>query len=243
MTVCFSTNVYEESYRDVLSSDFIPEQINAYNYPFDEFMITVNNVDDRSDVERMIKERFPDFQYYFAHEERDIVLQFFGLTMKDMVPGYWYSINNLCAIMHTKCTYILHVSEDCYYVHPGDGTFIVESVAIMDGNSKCVSSMPSWDPSFIGPMNEANHDYRFKNFWAGYGFSDQVYLLRVEPFLRPSAWKFRHQDSERFPIGDTCEKRIDAYMRCNDKLRLVHKRSWYDHRSRSGHTYKLISAK
>ena len=240
MTVCFSTNVYEESYRDVLSSDFIPEQISAYSYDFDEFMITVNNVDDRYDVERMIKSKFPHFQYYFAHEERDTVLSFFDLTMQDMVPGYWYSINNLCAIMHTTCKYILHVSEDCYYVSPGDHNFIAGSISLMDSNAKCVSSMPSWDPTFAGPKHESNHE--FNDFWAGYGFSDQVYLLRVEPFLQPSAWKFHHQDSERFPIGDTCEKRIDAYMRCNDKWRLVHKRSFYEHRSRSGHTYKLIGA-
>jgi len=112
----------------------------------------------------------------------------------------------------------------------------------MNGNDKFVSSMPSWDTRFIGPRNEADQSFQHKNFWGGYGFSDQVYLIKTKVFKQSGVWHYRHIESDRYPIGDTFEKKIDAFMRNADKWRLVHKKSWYEHRSRSGHTYKLLGA-
>jgi len=230
MTVGFSTNVYENSYKQTLLSDYIREQLKILAYNFSEYVITVNNVNDRAEVERIIKERFPDFKYYFTDDDSEEVLKSFNLTREDITPGYWYSVNDFCAIRHSESDYLLHYGDDCKLVQLDNHNFVADSIVVMDGNDKLISSMPAWDSSLYGPRNESNGDYKNDNFYAGCGFSDQLYIAKMSVF-KTDIYHYHHGDSDRFPIGNTFERRVDAYMRCQEKWRIIHKRSYYDHRS------------
>src|SRR5574344_2438379 len=55
-----------------------------------------------------------------------------------------------------------------------------------------------------------------------YGFSDQCYLIRVDEFKR-RIYNFKNEASERYPKygGELFEKRVDAYLRDNRRLRAI----------------------
>ncbi|HEY2981086.1 MAG TPA: hypothetical protein VGJ22_07895, partial [Anaerolineales bacterium] len=72
-----------------------------------------------------------------------------------------------------------------------------------------------------------------EDFYVGYGFSDQMYLVRTADFQSPPIYHEQHELSARYPVygGELFEKRIDSWMRNNQFVRLTYKHASYEHRN------------
>ena len=77
-----------------------------------------------------------------------------------------------------------------------------------------------------------------QDFYLGYGFSDQCYLLGMDVFKK-QIYGEKNPESERYPSygGEYLEKRIDAYMRNHKLLRITSKKVWYIHKGYPKNTY------
>ena len=72
---------------------------------------------------------------------------------------------------------------------------------------------------------------QFEDFAIGYGFSDQVFLVHTKQLCQP-IYKETCIASLRYPLahmGSIFEKRIDAYMRKNRRLRAIYMPTIYVH--------------
>jgi hypothetical protein len=229
MMVSFSTSIYERSYKPALSGGAIRRALEACPYSFQEKLLIINNVNNRGEVLDIVHKEYPDFVYFFAEDSYREVLDKFFLKKEDLGDGYVYSIQHFSALYYTKCPFLLHVGEDCL-LSEIDPDFIEDSIRLMQNNQRYICSMPSWDPFLVGPKGECLVEV--ENFYAAYGFTDQVYLANVGAFTG-DIYRFYHPSSDRYPKygGDNFEKRMNSYMVCNDRCRLVHKKSFYAHRS------------
>jgi hypothetical protein len=68
------------------------------------------------------------------------------------------------------------------------------------------------------------------NFYIGYGFPDQCYLVRTNDF-RQQIYSYTHPASERYPkYGEELfEKRVDSFMRTKERYRLTSIKANYIH--------------
>ena len=82
-----------------------------------------------------------------------------------------------------------------------------------------------------------------EDFFFNNDFSDQIFLVKKEELLR-KIYKFKHIYSLRFPlahIGSIFEKRVDSYIKKNNKTRLIYKKAIYIHPKSSGSPYPKSS--
>jgi hypothetical protein len=97
----------------------------------------------------------------------------------------------------------------------------------MESDPRILVASPGWIPSTL----EAEMIERHGEFAITRGFSDQLYLVRRADLARPIYHK-RCVARMRYPmahIGYIFESRVDAYMRHNDRTRLVHTGTHYRH--------------
>jgi hypothetical protein len=71
------------------------------------------------------------------------------------------------------------------------------------------------------------------DFFIGYGFSDQNYLVRTSDFRSPDVYHETNPESARYPGygGELFEKRVDSWMRNHDYYRLTYRHGAYEHRN------------
>lgn len=81
-------------------------------------------------------------------------------------------------------------------------------------------------------------------YYVGQGFSDHCFLVE-RARLAGDIYRYRHPAGARYPLselGDTFEKRVDAYMRCNNCLRLTDPRVRWIHHGTFGQHYARTAA-
>jgi hypothetical protein len=88
----------------------------------------------------------------------------------------------------------------------------------------------TWNHRFHEAKNESLKED--DQFYYGYGFSDQMYLVRTADFRAP-IYEEINDASERYPKygGELFEKRVDSWMRNNGNIRATSKQTSYIHKN------------
>lgn len=229
--VTFETKCYEEDWRELLQTDRLRQAIERHEFPFAEKILYINNVSRPELVERHAQRLVEEgvlTSYAVVETFSGEALDFFGLSRESFEGGYYYSIAELVAIYRCRTEYLLHYSGDSML--DGALPWIPPSLERMRAQPSLVCACPV--PN--GNEEEARQEALTaeKDFYVGYGFSDQCYLIRTEDF-RARIYEESHPASARYPAygGELFEKRVDSWMRSNGYMRLVYRHGSYTHRN------------
>jgi hypothetical protein len=230
-SVTFETKCYEKDWEILLRSGRLETMIRRNCFEFSERVLYINNVSDPDKVRyyaERLKTRGVISEHVLVDDYADEALAFFGLDRESFKGGYYYSIQELVGIYRCKSEYLLHFSGDS--VLDGSCAWIDPALDRMSGDHRIKVVTCLWN----GKSEEAAQESleQDDDYWLGYGFSDQCYLVKGSDF-REQIYGVRHSASERYPVygGELFEKRVDAWMRNNEYLRCVYKHGSYLHKN------------
>jgi hypothetical protein len=165
-----------------------------------------------------------------VHEHAQEALDFFQLSKEKLGKGYYYSIAELVSIYLTKTKYLLHFSSDAIPEKNIAFNWLQQGIHLLDTNSEVKVCNLTWNHRFHEAKNESLKEDA--QFYYGYGFSDQMYLVRTADF-RASIYEEINDASERYPKygGELFEKRVDSWMRNHNHIRASFKQASYLHRN------------
>lgn len=237
LDITFVTACFYKDWEFLLKTEYLNQMITRCQVPFKSRWLLINNVDDLELVkwyaQRKVAQGVID-AYFVTADYIDKALDFFGLSRESFRgeaggDGYYYSIADFVALYLCQTRYLLAFTGDAI-LQKGAHQWIQKACRIMDVKPEYVVANPTWNQDYIGAREESLGRME-EDFFVGYGFSDQCYLVRSADF-RAKIYGFRHPDSTRYPIygGEAFEKRVDAWMRCMGFLRLTCANESYLHR-------------
>jgi hypothetical protein len=226
--VTFETKVWEKDWEYLLKGDYLDKLIAAHKYEFSKKQIVINNVNDRALVEQYCKQKMEEGIidcYYVVADLQDEVLAYFDLSRDSFKGGYNYSIAELVGIYKCETPFLLHYSSDSYF-QSTHHNWIDEAIHVMSNQPHIVVANPTWNGKFAEAKQESFD--QLDNFYIGYGFSDQCYLIKTH-YFKNKIYNETHIESQRYPTygGELFEKRVDAYMRTMHKHRITHMHANY----------------
>lgn len=230
--VTFETKCYENDWKYILKTSYLEKLFfnNKYDFAFKQLII--NNVKNREEVEKYakikVKNKIID-AYYFTEDTENEVLDFFKINKQSFNGGFYYSISELTGIYKCSTKYLLHFSSDAFpYKNTNLKEWIDSFIKNNNENNNYIISTLIWNNKINEVIKEsANH---IPNFYIAQGFSDQCYLIEVNEFKK-DIYNENNYFSNRYPKygGELFEKRVDAYMRNHDKIRLISDKYAYVH--------------
>ena len=229
--VTFETKCYENDWEYILKTNYLNKMIENCNFNFDCRNIIINNVKQRDVVEYYAQKKVNEktvTAFYFVDDYIEDALEFFGIEKESFNGGYCYSSAELVGLYVAKTKYLLHFSGDSFLPKRDRNNWIAEACGILENDQEIVAANPRWY-EFDREWKEAKEN-RIGNFYLGYGFSDQCYLVKADVF-RAKIYDFKHPNSERYPKygGELFEKRVDSYMWVNEKQRITSINESYIH--------------
>jgi hypothetical protein len=228
--VWFDTNCYEKDWEFLLKTNRLRRMISRNCYDFDRRILIINNVDNPEEVEwyaKRHKKKGVIDDYYFAEEFSDEILDFFKIPLSFKEDrGYLYSISQLCAVYLSDSDFVVHYSADC--ILERHYPWIREALEIFEQSDDVVVVNPCWDRRLFEAEQESVEER--ENCYIGWGFSDQCYMIPTRIFKAPIYDEY-HPLSERYPVrgGNLFERRVDSWMRNNNKYRATLKEVSYIH--------------
>ena len=228
-SVTFATNCWEKDWDILLKTNLLRNKIIRNNYQFGEKLLIINNVRKQNAIEDFAKKAVNQgtlTNYYFVDDYIEDALNFFHLTKETLGRSYYYSNHVLVSIYLCKTDYLLYNTSDTWLekTTPWVDPAIVE----LEKNLSYKVANPVWNKRFIEAKKDAF--FEIENFWVGYGFSDQCFLIRTSDFKKP-IYSETNPASARYPQygGETFEKRVDSWMRNHKYLRLTYMHGYYRH--------------
>ena len=239
-SITFETKCYEKDWEFIIKKRVISEMISNCNTAFDKKKLFINNVSNPTKVlnqaDLLVSEGIID-EYVFVENYEKEALDFFELKKEDFKGGYYYSIAELVSIYLCDTDFLLHFASDSM-LYPNNGSWIQDAINLMLENSRyaTASATPHADFNWSKKESIGEND----KFYLNYGFSDQCYLVKTSEFRKP-IYSFKHEASERYPTygGELFEKRVDSYLRVNDKVRLTSKIDGYKHENWPKNFFKM----
>jgi hypothetical protein len=229
-SVTVETKCWENDWEFLLKTDRIQHLVERCAFEFDRKALLINNVRSPGKVcaaaERLVKAGvITDFHLVTDYE--DEALEFFGLSKSDLGSGYVYSIAELVGIYLCETEFLLHFSGDSL-PSPAPG-WIDAALTRFEKDPQVKVANLTWNHKYREAAGEAFAED--EDFYIGYGFSDQMYLVRTADFRSRGTYHEKHQMSARYPEygGELFEKRIDSWMRNHEFRRLTYKRGAYEH--------------
>jgi hypothetical protein len=233
MSITFETKVWENDWELMLKSSRLEKMIERCNYAFNQKILYINNVQDYSKVaqvaDRLIRSGVID-QYVKVSDYAVETLDFFSLSKDKLGIGYHYSIAELVSIYLTKTEYLLHFSGDSIVSKKTATQWLSDGIETLRNNNNVKVFNLTWNEEYSAAKKEAEYDDLMNGY--GFGFSDQMYLIRSADFKKP-IYEFYDPASERYPKygGELFEKRVDSWMRQNNFLRATYKNGSYLHKN------------
>ncbi len=228
-SITFETKVWEGDYRIVLDEVRLGRAIAHNSWSFASRIVYVNNVDNSRRVlqrgRRLVDNGVLD-DVVLVDDHAQAALDHFGLSKSDLGRGYVYSISELVSLFLCETDYLLHFAGDTMLREPAD--WVPPALDLLGRRPDVAVVNVSWTPDVR--LVEAESSARDGDFLLGYGFSDQMYLVRSAEFEQ-RIYAESHPDSARYPEygGELFEKRVDAWMRNHKKLRATWTASHYVH--------------
>ncbi|PGL73370.1 hypothetical protein [Bacillus sp. AFS055030] len=229
--VTFETKCYEKDWAILLKTDRIEKMIEYNQFQFKERILYINNVQDVKEVSRhadKLVDRDVLSSYVIVDDFSKEALNYFEITKESFKGGYYYSISELVSIYLCNTDYLLHFSSDSILEKPFN--WIDLSIQKLQNDEKIKVANPIWNRKIFEAKQESIDED--ENFYIGYGFSDQCYLIKTDDF-KNKIYNEKNPISERYPIygGELFEKRVDAWMRNNHFKRITFKHGNYIHQN------------
>ncbi len=211
MTV--ETKCWENDWEILLTTKYLENKFARNCYDFDEKLLFINNVNDPEKVRKYAekaKSKGVITGYHIVADYADEALKFFDIDKSSFGKGYVYSISELVAIYLCRTDYLLHFSGDTTLARRS--SWIERTLELFERNPKIKTATPLW--TVMLDLAKAEAIEEDGEFYIGYGFSDQCYLVKVSDF-RARIYNETNASSARYPKygGELFEKRVDAYMR------------------------------
>jgi hypothetical protein len=228
-SITFETKAWEGDWRLILNTGRLKKIIEACRYSFNERILYINNVDDRDRVKKAAVKYLENGILTSVVFVDDIVpkaLEYFKMDKDSFKGGYYYSVQELAGIYNCRTKYLLHMTGDS--IITSKESWIAESMERMETDSSIFAANPNGDMQDV----KQNLVEEEKDFYKGFGFSDQCYLIRVEDFRKP-IYNEDHEASNRYPDygGELFEKKVDSYMHNHGLYRLTSKKAVYKHQN------------
>jgi hypothetical protein len=227
--VTLETKCWEADWRLVLNTERLRALAKLNRFTFAERVLMINNVDNYNEVcahADMAVARGAITRYIVVKEHAQETLRFFHLKPESFTCGYFYSIAELVAIYLCRTEFLLHFAGDCVPMTPCD--WVRRATNYMTTNDAVRVANLTWNRRHDQAEDESL--FQTDDFYVGYGFSDQCYLIRTAYFRAPIYSEY-NPASRRYPTygGELFEKRVDSWMRNNHYLRATYKRGSYLH--------------
>jgi hypothetical protein len=226
-SVTFETKCYEKDWEILLKTGRLEAMISRNCFEFAERILYINNVSDPDKVRRYadrLVEQGIISGHVLVDDYADEALAFFGLGRDSFKGGYYYSIQELVGIYLCRTDYLLHFSGDS--ILDGSFSWIEKGIGMLKQDQRVRTVNCVWNRKFDEARDNAFEET--DDFWIGYGFSDQCYLIKTADF-RARIYAETHPASERFPVygGELFEKRVDAWAQNNGYLLATYKHGCY----------------
>lgn len=226
LDLTFETKCWENDWKLMAYTDHLRQMIANCSVNFHRKVLWINNVKDLDRaqhalahlIDDKIVDAIPVVERYI-----DQALSEYEIDKCSFGGGYNYSSAELTGIYTCQTKYLLHFSSDSYIPHQfKDANWIEDAISIMETHPEIVVANPTWNEKWKEAKEESFST--IDNFYLGFGFSDQCYLINTEAFKRP-VYNFHHEASDRYPAygGELFEKRVDSYMRTHDLHRITSK--------------------
>jgi hypothetical protein len=233
MSVTFETKVWENDWRFVVNSMRLEQTIGRCHYDFSDRLLYINNVKDRAQVERAADRLICSgilTRYVYVDDYADMALGALGLSREQLGAGYYYSIAELVSIYMARTDYLLHFSSDTTVGPDVPRDWLRAGIKTLDDAPNVKVFNLTWNYRYDEASNESA--VANETCYLGYGFSDQMYLIRPKDFKQP-VYGHHHPASRRYPRygGDSFEKRVDSWMRQCQFLRATYRHGSYVHQN------------
>ena len=161
-----------------------------------------------------------------VREHLDDALLHYDLDAAQLGAGLPYSSAELVGVLTCHTEFLCHFAGDCVMGHVSD--WIVRGIELLESNPQIAVVNPLWNGEYQQAVNESTE--MVGPYCIGFGFSDQCYLVRTEDFRNANLTRL-HVESERYPAygGNLFEKRVDSWMRYENRLRATDTRATYLH--------------
>jgi hypothetical protein len=221
-------NTFERTYRNVLKPGFFPSVETQNLRSFVRKIAVIGNVANKREARERAEtlRRLGEIDaYYFVSEHLDRALDKVGLTKHDLGRIPYYTDWALVAVTIPASSYLLHWDAEVSLRRPTN--WVDPAIELMDRDSRVLVANPNWRQQTL----QRETLWTVDDFAIGYGFSDQMFLVRGGELARPiyRSWCVA---SLRYPmayISSTFEMRVDAYMRTHRRLRATYKLAVYEH--------------
>lgn len=227
--ITFETKIWEGDWQKVLRPECIGVNIDRCAHPLFERIVMINNVNDPSIVVSKCAEAYDAGLIdgfvnvdHFAHQ----ALNHFKLSKESFGDGYRYSISELVSIYICRTPYLLHFSGDSMVAEDTPKNWLATGIEVLKRHP-AVSV-------FNLPWNGRHDEVKAESFgedddcFYGYGFSDQMYLIRTHDFMN-RIYHYKHEGTSAHHHGEIFEKRVDAWMRSEKRPRATLKVGSYLH--------------
>jgi hypothetical protein len=240
-TITFATSCWERDWDILLKTKFLKHKIERNQYAFAKRMLIINNVRNRAKVEKYARRAVKSgvlTDYFFAEDYINEALECFQLTKEALGKGYYYSNHELASIYLCSTDYLLFYTGDTTLYE--NVNWIDAALAEFENNDNYKVANLVWNRRYEEAKSESS--FETQDFYVGYGFSDQSFLVRTKDFKAP-IYNETNPASARYPEygGETFEKRVYSWMRNHHYLRLTYKHGSYMHEDfpESGYTRKI----
>ena len=239
-------NIFERTYRNVLSEGFIDNLSREILFSFSRRIVIINNVNNISNVielANLAKERGEIEEYFFVSDNIADALSLTGLTAKDLGRVPFYSDWALVASTIKGSRWFVHWDAEVNMQSQID--WISPSIKLMLDREDIFTCNPGWSKGSAKNSGEIEAVGKDGDFFIGYGFSDQLFLGDRKR-MAAKIYKEFAPASLRYPLSHICspfEQRVDSYMRNHKLKRATYAYSSYTHPEDEGTTYPTSNFK
>jgi len=202
-------NTFERTRNAVLTPGFFSKIEKDNRHIFDEKVLLINNVenvDSAAEEASMLLEVGEITSFHFVAGHLDSVLSAVELRLSDLQPMLHWSDCDLVSPFLVRSPYLLYWDGDVVMREPAN--WVNEGcdlLACRDDVLVVNARGPDWTPKNelrVGTLDP---------FSLGYGFSDQLWLVRSEDFRRP-IYNYSAPASAQYPLSHVC--RVFELNRC-----------------------------
>jgi hypothetical protein len=227
--VTLETKCWQADWKLLLTTNRLEVLAERNAFPFAERVLMINNVDDYSKVVRHADRAVARgwiTKYVVVRDHIDEALRFFQLTPEALGKGYVYSVAEFVSVYVCRTPFLLHYAGDSLPAERCD--WIPDALELFTRDPRVRVANLTWDHKYEEAGDESVEET--DDFYIGFGFSDQCWLVRTADFRAP-IYNHSHPASARYPDygGELFEKRVDAWMRTTGALRGTYKSGSYIH--------------
>lgn len=221
-SVALVVNCYERTYRDVIRPGFFPQVETANGRAFDEVVVLINNVDDRTDAEGRAQGLLRGGEitgHYFVADCLPVAIRHSGLSTRAFARRPFLLDYGLVMPHVVTSEFLLGWDAETILERPCN--WIDPSIRLLRSRRDVLTAGLNWFPAVEGEDElEGETVAKAGDFSLNFGFSDQVFLIKREDMLTVRWRSFAPAALVRHaPHPYTFEFRMESYQRASNRMR------------------------